>query len=205
MRRRDVTTTGGVLIILNMSLIVLTGLRIWQVNHPTPAQSTSQVPSAQEQSTTVTSAKGGFSLTFPAGWDSVLRVMDGDRFVVIGPEQPTVQTDTPAAVKDIAYYENTGREVLEVVIADGLPAPQGDASDVLIGKDKYLLSGRKYVYTYEGNDLDKQRSNGDKDYVYSFALGGSRELRVTYRVFSISPTDNSKVVDTIVRSIHKLK
>lgn len=206
MTQRGITAMAGILIVLNLSLIGLTGWKIWQYNQPAkPAASSSAEETAVVNARTVSSANGGFSLTFPAGWDNVLRVTNGDRFMVVGPEQPWIRDDVPAAIKDVASFDDPKHIVFEAAIADNFVAPQGEANDLLIGKDKYLLSGRRYVLTYEGNDVNAQRANGDKDYVYSFALGGKRELRVTYRVYADDPTDNNKAVETIVRSIRKLK
>jgi|GEM_PF-4196474 len=203
MTQRGMTATAGVLIILNLSLIALTGWKIWDYNQPKPV--VPQVQAPVELSQTITSSQGSFSITFPAGWDAVMRVMDSDRFVVDGSRQPLANKDVAADIKDVAYFDTDGPVVFEAAIDDDFAAPQGEANDLLIGKDKYLLSGRKYVHTYVGMDVGSQRSNGDKDYVYSFSVGGKRELRVTYRVYAADNVDNVKVVDTIVRSIRKLK
>jgi hypothetical protein len=129
--------------------------------------------------------------------------MDGDRFVVPGPRQPAVSSDRSAKVQDIATYSGAELLVFEAVVSEDLPSPDGQASDLLIGEGSSLLSGRKYVHKYSGNNLTGLRKNGDLDYVYSFSLGGKRELRVTYRVYADDPTDNSQTVEAIVHSIRR--
>lgn len=203
--QRGISAPAGLLIIMNLAVFGSTGWLIWRANHPhttTPALTQSATISNDK---TVTSAKNSFTLTFPAGWDSVLRVMDSDRFVVEGPDQPEFLVDRAAKITDVISFAAAKDKdvVFDAAVGSGFAAPDGDASDFLAGSGKSLLSGRKYLHVYQGDDLTGQRSNGDKDYIYSFALGGSRELRVTYRVFAADPTDNSTVVDGIVRSIRR--
>jgi len=130
--------------------------------------------------------------------------MDSDRFVVKGTDQPVVDEAISAKVVDVISFAGTDATVFDAEVSEDFAAPSGEASDFLAGTGKGLLSGRKYVRTYQGDNLTGSRRNGDKDYIYSFALGGTRELRVTYRVFSSDPTDNVKTVDAIVRSIRRL-
>lgn len=205
MRQQGITGAAGLLIILNIVVFGMAAWKIWQVNRPQPVTPTIETPASASRSVTATSAKGAFSITFPAGWDHVTRVMDNDRFIIEGPQQPKADSDVQAMVNDVVGFEAGELAVFEAAVDDDFLAPDGDAVDFLAGEGKYLLSGRKYSYTYTGNSLNKMRKNGDKDYVYSFPLGGKRELRVTYSVFSDDPIDNVKVVDTVVRSIHKLK
>lgn len=205
MSQRGITVAAGVLILLNLTVFGLAAWKIWQANHPQPQAPVAETPAPVAKSTTVISANGAFSITFPAGWDRVTRVMDGDRFIIEGPQQPTADSDVQAVVNDVTGFEAGSLAVFEAAVDNDFPAPDGDAVDFLAGESKHLLSGRKYSFTYSGNSLSQTRKNGDKDYIYSFALGGNRELRVTYRVYSDDPTDNVKVVDGIVRSIRKLR
>jgi hypothetical protein len=205
MRQRGITGAAGLLIMLNVFVFGMAVWKIWQANHPQPEPPVAETPAPIPNSVTATSAKGVFSITFPAGWDHVARVMNDDRFIIEGPQQPIARSDIQAVVNDVVGFEAGELAVFEAAVDDDFPSPDGDAVDFLAGEGKYLLSGRKYNYTYTGNSLNKMRKNGDKDYVYSFPLGGKRELRVTYSVFSDDPINNVKVIDNVVRSIHKLK
>lgn len=208
MSQRGITAAAGLLIVLNVCLVATTAWMIWKANQPKPIVE-SPAPQADADTSdnlrTVTSAKGAFSITFPTGWDKVLRVMDSDHFVVVGSEQPEIDADRAAKVQDVVTFDSSGPVVFEAIADEDLPAPEGEASDVLIGKGSSLLSGRKYIHKYIGNNLSGQRSNGDMDYIYSFPLGGDRELRVTYRIYADDTTNNSQTVENIVRSIRKLK
>jgi hypothetical protein len=196
-------TAAVVLVVLNLTLIGLTAWKIWQAQQPQPAKPV-PIAVAEPMVMTSASAKGAFSISFPEGWNTVLRVMDSDRFVVPGTTQPVASDSIAAKVTDVTTYVTATDAVFDAVVDDDFPQPQGVASDILIGTGKSLLSGKKFVNTYQGGDPRQQRANGDVDIMYSFPLGGTRELRVTYRNFSADRTDNRRVVDDIVRSIKRL-
>jgi hypothetical protein len=194
------TAVAAVLVILNMALVGLTIWRVWTVQHPGMNRSAPAVETI-DNPVTSTSVKGGFRMTFPAGWNAVLRPQDRDAFVVAGTAQPGGDDRQRANVKDITHYDCQTACVFEAAIADDFPVPQGDASDFLAGTGGHLLSGRRYINTYDGNDVNASRTNGDKDYIYTFPLGGKQELRVTYRVFADDPVDRHAVVETIAKSL----
>jgi len=200
--QRGIAAVAWVLILLNLAVFGLVGWKIWRVNQPTAMDAPTTMAASNE--VTIDSPRDSFRITFPAGWNNVLRVMDSDRFVVQGTSQPVVSEATPAKVVDVISFADKGEVVFDAAVGNNFEAPNGEASDFLFGSGKSLLSGRRYIHTYQGDDLTGTRRTGDKDYIYSFALGGSRELRVTYRVFAADPTDNVKTVDQIVRSIRRL-
>jgi hypothetical protein len=203
MRQRGMTAVAAVLVLLNLALVGLTMWRIWAVQHtdqPTPS-ATSVITDGQSQ--TSTAARNGFSMTFPAGWNGVLRPQDRDAFFVPGKSQPGGNDQVRANVKDITTYDCQSGCVFEAAIGDNFAAPQGDANDFIIGSGNQLLSGRKYVYIYGGNDVNATRTNGDKDYTYTFSLGGKRELRVVYRVFADDPADQHDSIESIIKTIRR--
>lgn len=149
------------------------------------------------------SADGGFSIVFPDGWN-VTRLKDADHFVIAGTAQPEFQTGRRAMVTDADGPATDGPAVFNALIGDDLAPPQGQATDFVFGDDNGLLSGKRYVHTYDrdlGADGGQPRADGDRDYSYIFELGGSRQLRVTYRVYADDPRDNAGRIDQVVRSI----
>jgi hypothetical protein len=156
----------------------------------------------------MTSAQGGFSVVIPSGWGQVSKIANSDRLVIAGKSQPVEDAGHAVQVGELSSYDETIPAVLDIRIASSLPDPEGQVSDLQIGSGKQLLSGKKFVYTYDLDQTDPlghARKQGDKDYVYSFSLGSGRELRVTYSIYAADNRDQSTTIDQLVRSIRKLK
>lgn len=150
----------------------------------------------------VRSAKGAFSMTLPDGWNGVLRMQGADWFVLPGEAQPQVLLGAGAKVVD-AEMTTAGPYVFQAEVSKGFSAARGEAVDFIAGIGDKHLSGKKFTWDAALTPADPP-DMGDKVYTYVFPLGGadgSRELRVTYRVYESDPRDGVAEVDKIVRSI----
>lgn len=191
---------------------MIAGLAAWWLvagqQQPDGAAGGNEAKNTAANQRTFTSGQGLFSVTFPAGWTGILRVLDSDRFVITGSDQPSDAEGLPVGITDASSFDGKGPAVLNIEAGQGFPPPQGIATDLLVGSGQQLLSGRKYVYVYEldGSDaLGIDRKRNERDYTYVFPLGGERELRVAYSVYAADRHDQSVIVDEVVRSIRKLK
>lgn len=180
-----------------------------------PAQPSSQ-PSAQtetrmtektptNQSTTVTSGKGGFTVTLPDGWGPGTKATAADLLIMSGTAQPSPGENSGVKVTEVANYGSDNPFVFSIVMLDkgGFAAPQGEATDFSVGKAEDELKGKKYVHTYlkdSETGVGKLRLAGDRDYEYVFTVG-AKELRVFYSVYGSDPRNHIETVDDIVRSI----
>lgn len=166
---------------------------------------------SSRQPVATASGKGGFSIVLPDGWNNVIRDKNSDLFVVAGTNQPEFGTGRRAMVVDSEGYGSDSALVFSAQIYDNFAPAMGEATDFLFGKGDDLLSGKKYVYEFDKDELEGigyQRIKGDRNYTYVFPLGGSngkRELRVTYSVYASDPRNNIDKIDEVVRSIRVLK
>jgi hypothetical protein len=170
-----------------------------------------EVPVAEKRQTEAqVSGKGGFSIMLPEGWN-VIREKNADRFMVTGMVQPEFKPGQRAMVTDTDVIGSDGALVFIAEIANDLPPPRGEATDFMVGRGDELLSGKRFVHTFEQDEAVSSgvlRSKGDLDYVFTFPLGGrdgKRELRVRYSVYADDPRNNIERVDAAVRSIRLLR
>jgi hypothetical protein len=189
------------------------GWYVWQ--HRTiaskPASTITHSPPAYQGngwSKTVTSGKGGYTITFLDGWH-VARDTQSDSFMIGDEQQPEAKTGTPATITSGAFGGD-GPSVLFITLNDkGFVTPKGTASDFLLENGKTNpVQGKKYVYVYPADEVEPQsggigggRLQNDRDYTYVFNVGNGKELTVSYSVYASDPRNNIETIDTLVRTI----
>lgn len=206
----------GVIAVVVVSVgLFLAGWYVLMANNkPSQSSDSSTSTKADEKPAKVIESKSGngsFSIVLPDGWNNVIRVKDADYFLVTGTDQPEFKAGKRAMVTDVMGYGSDSPLVFSALIHDNFAPPLGEATDFVFGKGDKLVSGKKYVYEFEQDELEGigyQRIKGDRNYTYVFPLGGSngkRELRVNYSVYASDPRNNVSQIDDVVRSIRVLK
>ena len=160
-------------------------------------------PAADAEHEPVRSAEGGFSMVVPDGWQGILRMQGADWFILSGEAQPQTIPGAPANVED-ADMVNSGPYVFQAQLGTGFGEPKGEAIDFIAGSGDKHLSGKRYLWDAALSPSDPP-DMGTKIYTYVFALGGDRQLRVSYVVHESDPRDMVVEVDKVVRSIKVLK
>lgn len=217
-KRHAASGFGAVGVAMLLVVVAVVAFGAWYVlqANDTPAGTSQDTPAAETDKAAVRpvetkSGKGGFSIIFPDGWNNIRRDKESDRFVISGTDQPEFKAGQRAMVTDVAGYGSDSAIVFSAMIHNNFAAPQGEATDFVFGKGDDLVSGKKYVYEFEQDELEGigyQRIKGDRNYTYVFPLGGSdgkRELRVTYSVYASDPRNNIEKIDEVVRTIRVLK
>lgn len=155
--------------------------------------------------TVVKSGSGGFELTLPDGWGPITRDLKSDFIVLPGTAQPTIQKGKDVQITDVEGYGTDSLSLFSAVMLQKgtAAAPQGEASEFVIGKAEDAITGQKYVYTFPKDEvigIGHTRFQGDRDYEYVFPFG-DKELHVYYHVYGSDPRNLSETVDEIVRTI----
>lgn len=153
----------------------------------------------------IRSAKGGFTVSIPQGWEELLRAQDIDGLMIKDTKQPTESAGKEVQVADVEIFCCHGPNVFSLRITDNFAEPQGDSTEITInnGDKTNVLTGKKYVYEYPAdfNDTYVTRIKGDRDYAYVFNLSASKNLIVQYSVYASDPRNQIETIDALVQSI----
>lgn len=149
------------------------------------------------------------TVSFPIGWQGIIRPLDRDAFYLPGTTQPTAATGRSTEVTDIATYDNRSPYVFSLLVSeDPTPQPEGTATDFSFGEDD-SIAGKKYTqrYSKDTETTNGRRSDGDMKYTYVFTIedegdeGDELELRIEYNVYQTDPRNQVDLVDEMVRTI----
>jgi hypothetical protein len=156
----------------------------------------------------VVSSKGRFTVSIPNGWE-IQSATEYDGFLIRGEKQPTMDTSKKLKVTKIDSFCCHGPDVFSMKVDEKQQTPRGEVTDFTVnnGDKTNMLTGKKYVYEYD-QDLKGDyvtRVKGDRDYVYTFDVGGGKELVINYSVYASDPKNQISTIDKLVQSLRLQK
>jgi type II secretory pathway pseudopilin PulG len=180
-----------------------------EVSKNSAAEPVLSAPAASDQkrsyqSESVVSGKKRFTIEVPKGWGELLRPTDGDQLLSAnGTKQPVYDPNGQVKVTDLEFFGSDSQRVLTVLVHDNIADPEGAASEFTLPNNGKPIAGKKYSLTYTDTTDDGLggHKKGEKRYEYWFKLKDGNNLVVWYSVYAEDLTDQSKLVDEVVRSI----